>query len=488
MVVGSESASAVAALLLYFPLALLVLALWRGRLAGPLTALFLAGAMFLPERIGFDLPGLPVVGKEAIVHFSLLLACALVRWRWVASARPGRGIEALALVLLVSGVVTGLLNGDRLRYGPTSLPAIPLEDLRTGSVTDLLRFAVPVFLGRCAIRDARDLRSLTSALAVAGLVYSFAALIEIRLSPQLHRWTYGFHPDLFAITRRFGGYRPWAYMINGLALAIFLATALLAAVSLARARLPIRTPLFPIPAVLASFWLAGVLVACKSVAAMVTGLLLSLALAFLRIRALAALAVALATFVLVYPLLRALDAVPLGPVVALAGELSPERARSLAGRIETEDLMLAKARERLAFGWGEYRRNWVFDPTTGKSLIVPDGFWIITLSSRGVVGFAGVFGLYAIPVFLAARRLSRIPDVRTRILVAGLMLMIAMRMADHLPNGFFGTLPLYLAGALAGLQVSSPRRRPRRRRRYPAEMREPAADAPAGRLGRPPAR
>lgn len=52
-------------------------------------------------------------------------------------------------------------------------------------------------------------------------------LYEVRMSPQLHRFVYGYHPSAFTMTRRFGGYRPMVFMQHGLMLGMWMATATL---------------------------------------------------------------------------------------------------------------------------------------------------------------------------------------------------------------------------------------------------------------------
>ena len=70
------------------------------------------------------------------------------------------------------------------------------------------------------------------------LVYSLPMLFEIRISPQLHRWVYGYFPnDAFVQQMRGGGFRPVVFFPHGLALALFTAIALLCVFIVMRARL-----------------------------------------------------------------------------------------------------------------------------------------------------------------------------------------------------------------------------------------------------------
>ncbi|MEZ4288411.1 MAG: hypothetical protein R3A47_09765 [Polyangiales bacterium] len=71
------------------------------------------------------------------------------------------------------------------------------------------------------------------------MLYSLLQLVELRFSPQLHRWIYGYHQHNFVQTIRAGGYRPMVFMSHGLAVSLFTATAAMAAMGLYRARIRI---------------------------------------------------------------------------------------------------------------------------------------------------------------------------------------------------------------------------------------------------------
>ena len=123
---------------------------------------------------------------------------------------------SLVLVLILAGVGTALTNPDPLRYGPTALPALaPYEAVSMG-IRDLIRYGVPFFLGRTLYRRSADLKDLLLVLAGAGVIYSAFILVELRLSPQFHRWIYGHHQHGFALHVRWGGYRPMVFMRHGL--------------------------------------------------------------------------------------------------------------------------------------------------------------------------------------------------------------------------------------------------------------------------------
>jgi 4-amino-4-deoxy-L-arabinose transferase-like glycosyltransferase len=200
-----------------------------------------------------------------------------------------------------------------------------------------------------------------------------------------------------------------------------------------------------------ALYLGVVFVLCKSTGA----ILYALILAPLVLRATPERQMKVATFlgvlVLLYPALRASELVPTEWLVEQAKAISPERAQSLEFRFDNEEMLLEKARERIAFGWGGHGRRSVYDDELGKEIAVADGHWIIVLGTRGAVGFLEAFGLLVFPIFFARRRFRRLTDDVERRALAGFTLIVAICAFDLLPNGLFSNYVYLLAGALMGM-------------------------------------
>jgi hypothetical protein len=105
---------------------------------------------------------------------------------------------------------------------------------------------------------------LVRCLVVAGLFYSLPVLIEVRLSPQLANWIYGFVQGAFTNEVRYGGFRPVVFMKNGLTVAFFMMTTFLAAMAMWRVNARIKS----FPAAGISGYLGVVLILCKSAGAL----------------------------------------------------------------------------------------------------------------------------------------------------------------------------------------------------------------------------
>ena len=189
--------------------------------------------------------------------------------------------------------------------------------------------------------------------------------------------------------------------------------------------------------------------------------------------------------VLTYPALRAANWVPTDLLLEAASMVSTDRQGSLNVRLESEELELQRARQRIWFGWGSWGRNRVYDESGGFSPPT-DGLWAIMISEFGIVGLVGLFGLLTAPVFLTAARFNRIPDFRDRTLTAGLVFLVMTAALDSIPNSTGQGVSLFLAGALAGIaegakNAQRPGRQPgathnrSSKERSPAGFREPPA-------------
>ena len=129
-------------------------------------------------------------------------------------------------------------------------------------------FLIPFFLGRQFLRSETSNVEILRVLVIAGLLYSVPMLFEIRMSPQLHTWIYGyFGAGAFSQTMRGGGFRPTVFLPSGLSLAFFTMTTAVAAAALWRTCTYIAR--FPLVGVTA--YLGVMLVLCKTLGAFLYG-------------------------------------------------------------------------------------------------------------------------------------------------------------------------------------------------------------------------
>lgn len=410
--------------------------------------LVVGSAMFVPPVIGVNLPVLPDMDKEILPALSGLCACLLLARRKM-KAKPFRGPEVLLLLAVVGAFGTIATNGDRLVYGPTVLPALTAYDGLVDSIRILTIWFPPFYLGRTLFTTRRDLHRLVRFMALAGLVYTIPIMLELRLSPQLNRWIYGFHQSEFAQTIRFGGYRPKVFMRHGLNVALFMTITVLAAATLYRTEGRLHRRFTPGRA---TVFLVLMLIACKSTGAVFYLLALLPLVLWGSVRAQLRAAMAGTTLILSYPLLRSAGMVPVDGIIEFMEQnINEERARSLWFRLFTEEQILENTRDRFMFGWGGYGRPFEFDPETGEMLTVVDGYWAIEIGNHGLIGFLCVFGLMLVPVVLAWRRIERIRSEQDQLLLCVLALSTTIYVFDWVPNSSISADLTFLTGALAGL-------------------------------------
>jgi O-antigen ligase len=414
------------------------------------TALsFLVGEMFLPTAYSLPLASPTWLGKAAIPPLAtLFVALFLGRRSFFRGTRPLRGIEALFLLQVVIRFLTMWTNQDALHYGPVTLQGERFVDF----VSDTLRTTVVAwaafFLGRVMFRNTRDLMTLARLLVIAALVYCLPILVEVRMSPQINVWVYGYSafPE-FGQHIRWGGYRPVVFMSHGLALSMFMLVCTFMAASLSRARqsvlgLPVR-PLY--------WFLIFILVLCKSTGSILYGVALLPLVSFAAPKRGLTVAAVLALVVLVYPLLRFADLVPTDRIVAFFTSIAPERGQSLEYRFDMEAQMLKLTQSRPWFGWGGYGRTFLYDIYSGKRVTVVDGMVIAELSSRGLVGFLAFLGPLVWSVVRAARATRRIATRTTRMVMSALVLACGVILFDLIINSTLTPPFILMLGALNGL-------------------------------------
>jgi hypothetical protein len=456
-----------AALLLWIPVAIGLFFSMRAEKAALIT--IFGGLMFLPEVISFRIPFLPPLGKQTIPYFGVLIGYTLRSPRRVWRLPRERWVLVVVLAMIVDGIGLAMTNADSLTYGfwrKIELPGLGIKDGMFVALSYIFRMGVPFFVGTAVVREVGDLEELLRFLVKAGLVYCPFALLEIRLSPQLHRWIYGYYQHDFIQAIRFGGYRPTVFMAHGLTVAIFFAVCVLSSATLTR--LPPRR-IWGMSARTTTLILAVMLLLCKSTGAIVYVAAIGPLIYFGSYKMQRRVAVLLSVVVLLYPSMRESDVFPTAGVLSMAQIAGQDRADSMAYRFTNEDMLLKKARQRPWFGWGEYGRNEVYNDNA-KIATVTDGQWIIALGISGFVGFLSTFGLLLIPLFLVGRRLRKTTDRGERTLISATSLILAVTAVDLLPNSLASNYPYFISGALLSASAALSRVRPQQQATFEAEL------------------
>jgi hypothetical protein len=421
--------------------------LFKTRSVGRATLWTILGAyMFLPVDAIIKFPMIPAFDKDSIPNIAAFVACMIALRRPI-KVLNGFGLaELLIVTLLITPFVTSVLNGDPVIAGRFILPGVGIYDAGSALITQFIAL-LPFFIGRQVLRSEADTKEILRVLTVAGLIYSLPMLLEVRLSPQLHAWIYGYFPHMFAQTFRDGGFRPVVFMGHGLLVAFFIMTAAVAAAAFWRTGAQVvrvvRVPTGVIP-----FYFGVLLFLCKTLSSLLYGVLIVPLVRFANPKLQTWIAVTMVTIALLYPTLRAEDLVPTDTLLNVAGSISEDRAGSLETRFTNERQLLEKASQRFYFGWGRFGRSRVYSEYGDISLT--DGAWVIIMGEFGIVGFLATFGLLALPVFRAASSMRYVPSTNDRIYFAAVTLILAINLIDLLPNSSLRPWTWLLAGALMG--------------------------------------
>lgn len=418
-----------------------------------------AGYLLLPTYTGINLPVLPTLDKNLIPSASAMLMAIIVLHRqslpgftqrvetdiqpavlpgWI----PRGNIIRILLLLIIGGAfLTAATNGDSLIYGPLFIPGLRLYDGFSAALTTMAGL-LPFLLARKFLASPDSHQTVLMILCLAGLAYTLPALYEVRMSPQLSRMIYGFYPGSWLQALRGDGFRPLVFLEHGLRLGIFFTVTILSALVYSRTAQSDRRWFF----LAAALWIFATLIVAKTLGALLIALaLIPVALAFgTRVQLLVA--TILAVIVISFPVLRSAGLVPVDHLISYAEQIDPARARSLAFRFNNEDLLLSKANERPAFGWGAWGRSRVYNED-GRDISITDGYWAVLIGRGGWTAYIGQLGILVLPIILLTLRRRR---YEITLATSGLCLVLAANLVDLLPNSPLTPITWLMAGALVG--------------------------------------
>jgi hypothetical protein len=422
----------------------------------PRRALLLSifgGWLFLPvARI--EIPGMPDYGRAHAVAIGALLGAALFDPQRFLRFNP-RWFDLPIVAWCLSASLASLANG----LGAYDAASVLLQ--RT------LSWGVFYLLGRIYFSDLAGLTSLARALFVGGLLYAPLCLLEMRLSPQLHTWLYGFHQHSFGQAARGDAWRPVVFMEHGLAVGLWMALAALAGLWLWRSkRLPATILGFPAGAVVGA--LAVVAVLCRSTGALALFLAGAAVLATRKTWAPALLGLLLVV-PFAYVGARASALWSGQSAVELTAEFSAERAESLSYRLRAEDLLVDHAFRQPFLGWGGFGRNRPVTFDSNAVAMATDGFWIIAFGQCGLLGLASALALLLLGPAALWFRLPPAGWGADRLApVAVASLVLALFTIDCLFNAMINPVYVVFAGGLTAAACA------------PAPRPAPSAAAAAG--------
>ncbi|SEA13975.1 hypothetical protein [Microbulbifer marinus] len=403
----------------------LALLIYRVRNLSTLAATFwvvVGGYLILPVKAQIDLPMLPSLNQITIPAISAAVCCVFVR-RVPIKLIPDRGIVRwLYICLLLAPLLSVLANPLPMFDGAQEKPGLSLYDALADTMATYLK-TLPLLLGLSLVKSTEDIAKLLKLMVYAVILYSPLILLEIRISPQLHTWIYGFFPHQFSQQIRFDGFRPVVFLGHGLLVAIFVAVSLCATAILWRHKYRLSN----LPLGFFILYLAAILILCKAVGAWILGLGALICIVTLSPRLQAWVCVLVTLFVLAYPLLAINGLIPYKNLTDFASIFGQDRSQSVAFRFMHEAALLEHAAKKIEFGWGIWGRHQL----NGS---VSDGYLIQILGVYGLWGYIANAGLLLAIILRAAKSIKRLPDPRARGLMGGALSILMLMMVDQIPN------------------------------------------------------
>jgi len=397
---------------------------------------FLAAWLFLP-MVSYSLPGLPDYTKMTATCWGILIAAAVFDNQRLLSIKI-RAVDIPLIIMCLSPLASSLSNDLGMYDG---LSAVLFKTVIWG---------FPYFIGRVYFSDLDGVRALAIGFFIGGLVYIPFCFFENIMSPQLHRIFYGFHQHDFSQTFRYGGWRPMVFMEHGLMVAMWMAAASLVGLWLWQNRVIEKIMGIPVKLLVPLLLIQTVL--CRSTGA-VGLLIIGSGVLFLTRRLKKPLfVICLIAIPLLYVSTRATGYWSGQNIVNFIAEnFSVERADSLSTRLENENVLAEKARQRAVFGWGGWGRARVYDEE-GKDITITDGLWIIVFGNYGLVGLLGLTCAILMPILVLMRYYPvRYWDHPRVAPAACLAVMLVLYMIDNLLNAMVNPMFMLVAGGITGL-------------------------------------
>ena len=417
-----------------------------------ITATFwtiVGGYLLLPVGVEFDFPLIPALDKKSISAVMAFIGCKYIAKQKIRLLPPPSIERKLIILFFLGSVVTVLTNSDAVIEPNRYIAGLTFHDTLSTVISQWL-LLIPFILGLQIIKTHEDQVQVIRLLIVAGLWYSILILFEIRMSPQLHTWIYGFFPHSWTQQLRYGGFRPVVFLGHGLWVSIFIFMILGSIVSISK----LKMSSFRFPDTIIIFYFLVLLVLAKGVGSMLLGLILMMGMMFFKYDLILKISVVLATTAILYPLLCIGDLFPHQYLLDSIAAIDASRAESLKYRFDQEAALLERASQKIIFGWGGWGRSLLENSVT-------DGYWVILVGKYGLVGFAAIFGLFFTSVYRAKKTVELGGNEAQYQYIAGISLTAALLMIDQIPNASINPIIWLLMSIQAGVAkrlVSSKKR------------------------------
>ncbi|MDX2239167.1 MAG: O-antigen ligase domain-containing protein [Leptolyngbyaceae cyanobacterium bins.302] len=405
---------------------------------------FIVATLFLPVA-AIVLPGLPDYTKMTATSYGVLLATAIYDSNRFSQFKLSWIDTPMILWITVSPFMSSITND----LGP--------YDGFSTALTQSVTWGAPYFLGRLYLGSLEGLKQLAIGIFAWSLIYVPFCWYEARTFSSLHVLVYGINTGREAAQSiRYGGYRPQVFMEHGLMLGVWLMTGCMMGIVLWRTGIIKKMWNLPMGTLMAILLLTFII--SRSTGAY--GLfLMGVVILFVgwQFRNTLLLWV-LILGICYYLYLGASGTFPNKPLIATLSQVfNADRVASLQFRFDNEEILGAKARQRMLFGWGGFGRNRIFNEM-GEDVTVTDSLWIIAFGINGVFGLASMTAAILLPpiVFLIRypAKFWKNPNVAP---AAAIAICIVLYMLDCVLNAMVNPIFMLAGGGLATMVIQPKR-------------------------------
>ncbi|OUR61404.1 hypothetical protein A9Q74_09575 [Colwellia sp. 39_35_sub15_T18] len=376
------------------------------------------GYMFLPVKTVIDLP-IFLIGKEEISALSALCCCLYIKKKKIYFLGKNKVQRSFILFIVCIPIFNVLFNLEPMFNGQIWIKGLSVYDAIVAMFNQYVRL-LPFIIGISICEKVEDLDKIIKFVIKAGLIYSILFLVEIKFTPQLHIWFYGFFPHEYAQQIRYGSVRPVIFMGHGLLVASFYMVCLcMTAIELKNCqnRNKMQT-------VFIFVFFALIMLSTKTIGAIILAFSVSFLILFSQIKVQKIFTIIFVALFFIYPTLSIFDLIPYEYIVDYIKEIDTERASSIEVRFNNEALLLDHIRDKFFIGWGGMARNRFYNT-------VSDGYWLIIMSYYGFLYFFAYFGLFSFGIVAKTKivnnaRLNRV-GTSTALLLSAILI-------DQLPN------------------------------------------------------
>jgi len=412
----------------------------------------LSGLLFLPEITIFSLSDAVQIGKDRIIYLGALFGIVVHQNRALRISKPILSIAAVLIPMMIVNVLTWEANPKTVFSQGAFRIGLSWKWILGQSIQDFFMIALPFVIAKAAFVSYKDLRALLYVLVGFGIFYTALIIIELVMAIpfRVFQFSNRIYDIPFRPTFRYGLTEPVVFLGLGHTVATFMALAVIAAAGFRKIGKPVSWARIEKARVITG---VGLLATLK-VGGVLMGFVAVMIFAIFKPRKIALIAGFSAAMICAYPVMQIFDIFPEDVLVEIATKLTNvDRVRSFNGRFEEEEFVLDGLGGRLFSGWGTYARIPGADTNIGSNSGEPglDAWWVIKVGISGILGVEVILLLMAIPIWQARKRIASIQSDETILLLGVLMMSIVVRMADLMMNGWWNSLPVFLAGALYGI-------------------------------------